>query len=934
MTFKKIIIGVVVLLLSIANLWAQNCVRQISTQYNSAYNNELVQYYPTQVNPWLNTTNFAEYIGPVFSPINLNPNAGWIIPGYTGGTLAMVSPFSPSMGGGYEYLWGPTGNAPSQQDIHWNDGWEMMWLNTGYYPNGERIDLTNNNRITQVGQPLANPRTPYMVLYNRYTGKLRFFANIYSDLNAFDSARLTMMYNPLYNVSGILRHVHNYDQALDEPTKATEFSSANVLNTNNNNLWWSTDFQLGYDPCVCKHSSSFDFKIRAASTLDVDLFGRSVGMVQNIGAYGSSFLSNETIRDAAHAGEGGSLLFKSIGGMLDEYKNQMDLYNTRLKSYNAPMNQGLRLILDAAKTGIASAGGSFVNNVVGDLGLRTLTMINGPADANTTTSKKWAEQASNAAKGALAKEFDNVLLPNLGIDFLDAPMKPSMPTATFSEMRIAGSITDNSVVSITNFLTPGSYKFGQTLTPFNYPAYNNAVGLFALLRKPKALMQYNATKRRDVINIIPGSPHLVQAGPPEIIERQLKFEQLFSQNHQVALRLQDPLKYKFNKALDFDDAKTKLYVSFVVEMDNAIFDPDTTCFNVHVTNFSNNFYLRDAFPPQDNKPYQIVFESVWKDMETVGETMFDVNFANRFNTHSFVPETQITYPNSVFPEVTLGVIRDCINEDDAVFNVKRIKMKVAADMYFNQIGSNGLQNNTFQSFTYLLFDRETGVDILSTTQDSSLLRHYKQANLVLTNEVIETTDPFVMETRGNVIYVNAETIELNGNIGVQAGYTAVLQTTKSIKAISGNTNLSNKIRLRNVNGFSRFDNITETSQSEVDAFCNDQNNGYKALVAANKTDDTQTEQTDEEPVAKIKTMVYPNPATNVFYVSISAEDEKEYAFTVYDLTGRTLINETIKGANQPQFEITTDNLVSGTYLLKITTDDGTVSETHRIVILK
>ncbi|MDL5046945.1 T9SS type A sorting domain-containing protein [Oscillatoria amoena NRMC-F 0135] len=143
-----------------------------------------------------------------------------------------------------------------------------------------------------------------------------------------------------------------------------------------------------------------------------------------------------------------------------------------------------------------------------------------------------------------------------------------------------------------------------------------------------------------------------------------------------------------------------------------------------------------------------------------------------------------------------------------------------------------------------------------------------------------------------------------------------------------------KSGLKNVAAFSNFGKNPETSQSEIEAFCQDQNNGYKALQTANKTDEESSVPETEEPIAKIETKVYPNPASNVVSVSIETDEEKEYTFQVYDLMGRVLINETLKGANQPLFEITTDQLANGTYLLRINSQDGAIAETHRIVILK
>ncbi|HYG15794.1 MAG TPA: T9SS type A sorting domain-containing protein, partial [Bacteroidia bacterium] len=210
-----------------------------------------------------------------------------------------------------------------------------------------------------------------------------------------------------------------------------------------------------------------------------------------------------------------------------------------------------------------------------------------------------------------------------------------------------------------------------------------------------------------------------------------------------------------------------------------------------------------------------------------------------------------------------------------------------------------------------------------------------QANLVLTNEVIEQTDSFVFETIGDTIYVNAKNIELNGNITVDAGFKAALRATKNITAKSStNTQIGQDIRLKNVKGFSSFDGVTEMTDKEVIHFCRDQDNGYKAVYAASKMEDINEPDIRIEPAVIPKTLIYPNPATNAFYIEIGLDEEKEYNFQIFDLTGRTLINETVKGSGFPQFEITTDRLSGGTYFLKIATADGVISETHKIVILK
>jgi hypothetical protein len=199
MNLKYKILGVG-LLLSFLPLYGQDCVRQIRTKYDSAQNNELSSLYPGQINPWLNTFNFAEIGGAGFNSIHLNESAGWNLPGFAGGSMLMTNPFSPDMGSQYAYLRYPSLGAPSSKDIHWADGWELMWMNTGFYPNGDSVNRSKANRIISGAQPLANPSTPYIVLYNRYQGKLRVFANLFTDFNSFGMTRpkITQVFSGIY----------------------------------------------------------------------------------------------------------------------------------------------------------------------------------------------------------------------------------------------------------------------------------------------------------------------------------------------------------------------------------------------------------------------------------------------------------------------------------------------------------------------------------------------------------------------------------------------------------------------------------------------------------------------------------------------------------------------------------------------------------------
>lgn len=912
--------------------YGQECVRLIRTKYDSAQNNEFNSLYPGKFNPWINIFNIGNNDGAAFHDIPLNPLAGWA----SGVAPSMKNPFSQGILPEYEYLEDPIGGSVFDKDYHWEDGWEVMWLNTGYFPNGQGINTTNSSRIVVGPFSLANPRTPYIILYNRYQGKLRIFANLITDFNFYHDARVRLEHPSLSNASGLFRHLSNYDKALDDSTDIRLAASTNHNNLNNNTTWWSTDFQLAYDPCICHHLSNLNFRIRTVKTYDVDLLGRSVQATFPISLATqrpdyANFLTNEGIQEGLQTG---SLLYKSFEKMLDDYDAELDAYNTQMQAFNSPFNSVLRQVIGSAKTAVIGAGGAFTAREIGGLVLRTLVQIDGPSSADTVTSKKWAEEASKTVKGQLGKQLDFLSIAGFGKEFFEEPKRPSMPTAIFGEMRIAGTITDSGQVFISNFLTPGSYKYPQVLTAFNYPAYNEVPGMYALLRTPSI----SAFKKDSLFSVLPLDTTITFTDTSVSFESHRKRTERRQHDYKILIRLKDALKYTLNPALDFDEENTKLYVSFAVEMKNNV-TAESECYNsLDLQTTSKTGYFRDAFPPQNGQPFTLKFESKWFDMESAGDSVFDLDISTFHNTSS-------TNIGTAEPNGIGGVIRtwpskvwtDCMNHNDAKFHVSKVTMKVFADMYFDQKGKNGLQNNTAQSFTYLLFDEDKNVDLIQShgeylTELSEILR-MKQATIVLTDETIETTDPFVFETIGNTIYVNAETIELNGVIDVEAGYKAVLRATKSIKGISGTTSISRDIRLRNVSGFSAFGPITPATGSEVYTFCNSHDNGYKANIARAKNGfDTDTAQ--EIPEVAPKVLVYPNPATSSFYIEIGIDGAKEYRFQVMDLTGRTIIDEFVKGAGFPQFEVTTEKLSSGTYFLKVSSSDGIIAETERIVIIK
>ncbi|NJM94096.1 MAG: hypothetical protein HC842_04980 [Cytophagales bacterium] len=119
--------------------------------------------------------------------------------------------------------------APAR-DAYWEDGWELLWMNLGKFPNGDLATAPRSGTYYEdkgISFPPDPPSVPYFVLYNRYTGLLRLFVNIwFKDFGGADDIWITLKYldtdKDETQVSSVLRHASSYDQALDTYTSMTE----------------------------------------------------------------------------------------------------------------------------------------------------------------------------------------------------------------------------------------------------------------------------------------------------------------------------------------------------------------------------------------------------------------------------------------------------------------------------------------------------------------------------------------------------------------------------------------------------------------------------------------------------------------------------------------------------------------------------------------
>jgi hypothetical protein len=157
-----------------------------------------------------------------------------------------------------------------QKDNKPEDGWELMYRNFG-----------------SEAQGLAN--SPFFMLYNRYTGVIRVFANIInSGESTYNAAKLELTFkdNSL-NQTALLNQLGSHTFSfMDFQSEAYHFQANQYTNAgvNNNYFWVWADFNTLYDPCTCGVESNMWFRVGLINNIDIKMNGflRQITMVDAV----------------------------------------------------------------------------------------------------------------------------------------------------------------------------------------------------------------------------------------------------------------------------------------------------------------------------------------------------------------------------------------------------------------------------------------------------------------------------------------------------------------------------------------------------------------------------------------------------------------------------------------------------------------------------
>jgi hypothetical protein len=923
------------LLVTRQSYFAQDCEKDISTNPDQPYNNHP---FPSGLyNPWINS-GFdigSQTQNGIPSMIQLNDDMEWEL---STSNFEFFNPYTSagttSPDGRYNYLH-PGGVVFDSLDYQWEDGWELLHLGLGYYPNGEPINTAQPNRVVDASVSVPYSRVvPYMIFYNRYRGTLRFFGNLFTEFSNYSDVHIILQFEDIGSsgLSGILRHLEPFDRALDQTTNVTMHESFNP-NSGDNNRWFSADFQLGYDPCVCGKNQEWKFDLYGIDEFELEMYGRGIELQMPIADdegnpnYDVDWLSSNGVNSGL---EGGNQIFTKMEGLIEDYKEALDKYEADAASYADFLEK--KAILDAFKGFIVDGTTGFVAAP-----LKSFLKPRLPGDIDN-----YAAYIKAASKGLLGYGYNHL---SMGINpKKSAPKPPDMPTASYSEMRFDGTIESYSEpLAVGPFFIPGSYdESGSTsfLNPYNYPAYNAPVGLSALLKTPDPLIYFES--QPTVIDVIQDYD-VMDPENPHLFDLSCEKKEKWRNETQFNLRFDESLEIALNSSLDFDLNQTGSYILVEVMLSNKIPENLNDLYLVDdygIVKNGGNLFFDSEFGNSDGREY--LYKSEWVLLEDLNQMIFSLDLENFADITKF--GFPIAIPELIYcadPSPTDVDNIPSIIHSDLSLDVESIVLKVAHDYYFDQIGTNGDQVNTFQVFSYLMYDQDAGINHLDDESTWSTLtadfEAYTTGEVTLGSELIDTNHPAVTSVLFNGgLVIDAQRVLITDGLNIANGYTLTINALEEIRIESGvqlspSGAVDPRIHFNIKKDFYNtpvFEYVDDPS-----SFCG-QNGDYQSNVASipineSNEDPSVPDEIFASPKERGSILLFPNPARDLLTLRSSHLDMS--FISIHDLSGRPIKQQNLPGQTL-QYQMNLSGIAPGTYIVRI--DCGDEVFTEKLIIAK
>lgn len=803
------------------------------------------------------------------------------------------SPFSiQGVSPDYDYLL----DGGTEADYFYEDGWELLFMNMGQYPDGTILNASEMTLST----------IPYVILYNKYKSTIRVFGKTTTDItnSTFKAVEVKIAFRNS-KVSGLFSILDNKMSALDKETKITKVVAL-CNHPNSFQQWFHADFQVAYDPCVCYFRSDLQLFFTFIQSSDITLAGRSISIEQDLYDnttnslnYDKEFLTNIFKNDNSEA-EAGSIIYKDIDNMLDDYIAKLEAVEQYNSDPTIKRNKTILKLIKGLKNGVVSyLSTDLLFNATLQLtpyvvkAVHYVTQQPFSLEIDPEKLKKELKKVVGKGYDQFTSSLEKKLVPN-------PPSTPEMPTAIVSEMSFSGHINTTIPTGISMIFNPGTFNnnnvyntgefsSNEQISVYNYPAYNEALGTFAMLKSPKLEKFNNVTE-----------------DPYEFITDQYNEVISISQHrgYNLTYKLNEPLKYLFNPILDLNYPGTKISASYeiIAESVGAFTNGYTVAYPPSIANSLTpyiqatthdfnilNLSLDQSSPntiPNDISSNSVRYSSPFVPLECFSEMV--VGFTNDY-TISFIPN------------LAGGIEQYISMYEDLTYNVY---VKLLIEYSFNSNDHNGSQNKTTQILTYK-------VDEFSTTTYPNI-----NYNLIAYPENIGLT---TINIPNDSTYHAWNSVNILGDITQNTGVIANIWAGNQInvKALSritpstgGSINLSiNPVLTCNTD-------MPPMDAVYVNNFC--QSNNYKAKdidpgyrskpFSGSNSDVNEIDLTVSRDASK-------------FTLSSSNSNDQQIVFTVTTMSGQILLTK-----NQvPQF-VDMSVFATGIYLFTLSTEKGSVTK--------
>lgn len=888
------------------NAQNENCIHNVNTNFQNPTNNSI---------PYNNSLNGDEFL----NQFDWNAlNSSGFLTTYQLQNMTynqnMINIQSVASGSYYSYIY-------SGERMSYENGWELLLLNIGSFPN---LDPLPNSDYADI---------PYIVLYNKYKGIIRLFANYgngyISTQASIDAMRIELTFASNINgqnvLNGMFRLNSGKDVSLDQNTN-NKVMSAITYHPNAANKWFSCDFQVAYDPCVCYYPSSLQINFFAVENQDLELHGRQISIEQNL-ITGAAINQKDFLSNFDYTGstaDGGMIMYKAIEYLVDDYEAKIDAYRAKLAQVNEHNKQLDRyaFVIKAFKSIVLSGGSSLVSVVLNSNWIDSLTAnVNefiAPI-ANGNDSVLDVDKIEKEAKKSLAKEISTFFTENFKKQ--DEPSAPVTPTATFSEMHFEGNLAINTNLDGPYFYTPGTYGSEGTgsppLTEFSkYPIYNEALGVFALLEAPK----------------------LVRSNHCEI---QAVSDTSYEVKNRMQFKLAQPLKYFFNPALNFQSKKISAMLMFDVvniqannirpgQEDYKIYDNSVNLFSESINTYSNTLlydFDKDLYP---FGPGDYMYR---KDTIKYDSGFLPIDLLNTFVVEIGTKEIQQVPGGHAYNYFPYG-------EDDGFFHglwttsgsEVKAKLKLLIDVAYSGNHENGAPHEYTYVLTYDIDNSNitlSNIELYPSLANSIGNINQYQENLLYGNTSFNGSQINGCKLNGNNYTCQAwNDIKITGNIDVVNGYTVDF-IAGNIITVNPEAIVSPEATLSIVPVLNLSNPMLEATPAYVKGFCTGSNPNapsYLAYLPTKRILDLEYNNVDKgKELGKNPNWdfnIYPNPATSITSVSLFGSNLTDYKIEITDMTDKLILSKSNRAEN-PITEINFNGITKGVYLVKVSTLQGT-----------